>query len=70
VYRHFDIGTAKLPPREWCGVPHHLIDILNPDELLPAEGIAGWAGRPFKPSSSAGGCRFWPAARAFTFVLY
>jgi tRNA dimethylallyltransferase len=36
VYRHFDIGTAKLPPSEWCGIPHHLIDILNPDELFTA----------------------------------
>jgi tRNA A37 N6-isopentenylltransferase MiaA len=36
VYRHFDIGTAKLPPSERCGVPHHLIDILNPDELFTA----------------------------------
>jgi tRNA dimethylallyltransferase len=36
VYRHFDIGTAKLPPDERRGVPHHLIDILNPDELFTA----------------------------------
>jgi tRNA dimethylallyltransferase len=36
VYRHFDIGTAKLPRSEWCGIPHHLIDILNPDELFTA----------------------------------
>jgi len=36
VYRHFDIGTAKLPAAERRGVPHHLIDILNPDELFTA----------------------------------
>jgi tRNA dimethylallyltransferase len=36
VYRHFDIGTAKLPPGERAGIPHHLIDILNPDELFTA----------------------------------
>jgi tRNA dimethylallyltransferase len=36
VYRHFDIGTAKLPPDERRGVPHHLIDILNPGELFTA----------------------------------
>lgn len=36
VYRHFDIGTAKLPPGEQAGIPHHLIDILNPDELFTA----------------------------------
>jgi tRNA dimethylallyltransferase len=32
VYRGFDIGTAKLSPGERRGVPHHLIDILAPDE--------------------------------------
>jgi tRNA dimethylallyltransferase len=36
VYRHFDIGTAKLPPEERRGIPHHLIDIVNPDELFTA----------------------------------
>lgn len=36
VYRYFDIGTAKLPPAERRGVPHHLLDILNPDELFTA----------------------------------
>lgn len=36
VYRHFDIGTAKLPETERRGIPHHLIDILNPDELFTA----------------------------------
>lgn len=36
VYRHFDIGTAKLPLKERRGIPHHLIDILNPDELFTA----------------------------------
>ena len=28
-YRGMDIGTAKLPPAEWRGIPHHLIDILD-----------------------------------------
>jgi tRNA dimethylallyltransferase len=32
VYRYMDIGTAKPTPREWALVPHHLIDIVNPDE--------------------------------------
>ena len=36
VYRHFDIGTAKLPPAQRRGIPHHLIDILNPDQLCTA----------------------------------
>lgn len=32
VYRHMDIGTAKIRPDQMQGVPHHLIDILEPEE--------------------------------------
>lgn len=32
VYRGMDIGTAKLTAKERQGIPHHLIDIRNPDE--------------------------------------
>jgi len=32
VYKYMDIGTAKVPPDEREGVPHHLIDILEPFE--------------------------------------
>ncbi len=32
VYRGMDIGTAKIRPEEMRGVPHHLIDIIDPDE--------------------------------------
>ncbi len=32
VYKHMDIGTAKIKPEETCGVKHHLIDILEPEE--------------------------------------
>ncbi|WP_205839241.1 tRNA (adenosine(37)-N6)-dimethylallyltransferase MiaA [Velocimicrobium porci] len=32
VYRHMDIGTAKITPEEMQGVKHYLIDVLNPDE--------------------------------------
>ncbi len=32
VYRRMDIGTAKVTPEETEGVPHHLIDILEPSE--------------------------------------
>src|SRR5215207_6591608 len=33
-YRGMDIGTAKPTPEEQRRVPHHLIDIANPDEIL------------------------------------
>ncbi len=32
VYKHFDIGSAKVTREEMQGVPHHLIDILNPED--------------------------------------
>ena len=31
-YRGMDIGTAKLPPAERRGIPHHLFDVLAPSE--------------------------------------
>jgi tRNA dimethylallyltransferase len=36
VFRHFDIGTAKTPPGARRGIPHHLIDIADPDQLFTA----------------------------------
>jgi tRNA dimethylallyltransferase len=33
-YRGMDIGTAKPTSEEQARVPHHLIDIANPDEIL------------------------------------
>lgn len=32
VYKHMDIGSAKIKPEEMKGVPHHLIDVLEPEE--------------------------------------
>lgn len=34
VYRYMDIGTAKPSPKELSLVPHHLINIINPDETF------------------------------------
>ena len=32
VYKHMDIGTAKITPEEMQGVRHYLIDVLEPNE--------------------------------------
>lgn len=32
VYRYMDIGSAKIRKEEMCGIPHYLIDCLNPEE--------------------------------------
>jgi tRNA dimethylallyltransferase len=36
VYRHFDIGTAKVPLAEQRGIPHHLVDLVEPTEVFTA----------------------------------
>ena len=32
LYRGMDVGTAKLPVSERRGIPHHLLDVLDPTE--------------------------------------
>ncbi|WP_086427884.1 tRNA (adenosine(37)-N6)-dimethylallyltransferase MiaA [Staphylococcus cornubiensis] len=36
VYQGMDIGTAKVSTAEMDGIPHHLIDILKPDQTYSA----------------------------------
>jgi tRNA dimethylallyltransferase len=36
VYRGFDIGTDKIAPADRRGIPHHLIDIVDPTEEYTA----------------------------------
>jgi tRNA dimethylallyltransferase len=36
LYRGLDIGTAKTPVAQRCGIPHHLLDVLDPEELTTA----------------------------------
>lgn len=36
LYRGFDIGTAKTPVAERRGIPHHLIDVLDPGAVYSA----------------------------------
>jgi len=38
LYRGFDIGTAKPSVTERSGIPHHLIDVLGPNEEATAGG--------------------------------
>lgn len=42
VYRGMDIGTAKITPEEMDGVPHHLIDVLEPDEPFSVARFQEW----------------------------
>lgn len=62
VYRRMDIGSAKIRAEEMEGVPHHLIDILEPEEAfhvarfkeLAAEAVSEIAGRGHIPIVTGG----------------
>jgi tRNA dimethylallyltransferase len=43
IYRYMDIGTAKPTAEEQGRVPHHMIDIVDPDEDFDAVGFAQMA---------------------------
>jgi tRNA dimethylallyltransferase len=43
VYRGFDIGSSKPTPAELAGVPHHMLDIREPEDVLDAAGYAALA---------------------------
>lgn len=36
VYRHFDIGTGKTTAAEKNGIRHHLMDVVEPDQVFTA----------------------------------
>jgi len=37
VYKTLDIGTEKVTKEEMGGIPHHMIDIIEPEETLSAQ---------------------------------
>jgi tRNA dimethylallyltransferase len=69
LYRGFDIGSAKTPPDQRRGIPHHLIDVIEPEEVFTAgeysrrarEAIANISGRGKLPVV-AGGTGFYVRA--------
>ena len=36
IYRGFNIGSGKVSSEERLGIPHHLLDVLNSDQLMTA----------------------------------
>ena len=44
IYRHMNIGTAKATPEEMKGVPHHLLDFLDPAESFSVADYVAKAG--------------------------
>ena len=45
IYKGLDVGTAKVTPEETCGIPHHGVDILEPDETFSVADFTVLAGR-------------------------
>ena len=72
VYRHMDIGSAKVTKSEMGGVPHHLIDVLDPTEefnvvifqKMAKEAVEGILNRGHIPVV-AGGTGFYIQALAY-----
>lgn len=44
IYKGLDVGTAKVTPEETRGIPHHGIDILQPDEPFSVADFTALAG--------------------------
>jgi tRNA dimethylallyltransferase len=54
IYRHLNIGTAKPGADEMGSVPHHLINILDPDEPFSAADFRNAAGKTIKEITGQG----------------
>jgi tRNA dimethylallyltransferase len=55
VYRGFDIGTDKVPVAEQRGIPHHLIDIVEPTSEYTAADYARDASAAIRAIHARGG---------------
>ena len=54
IYRGMDIGTAKPTKEEQAAIPHHMIDILDPDERFSAAEYAILAEKAIEDIASRG----------------
>ena len=57
VYRHMDVGSAKVTKEEMDGIPHYLIDVLDPEEAFNVVVFQDMAKKAISP--------LWPEGRAF-----
>jgi len=54
VYRFMDIGTAKPTAEQRARVPHHLLDLVNPDESFTLAQYQEWAYRAIQGVAARG----------------
>jgi len=45
IYKHMNIGTAKPSVAEQAGIPHHMLDIIEPDQVYTASQYKREAGK-------------------------
>lgn len=55
LYRGLDVGTAKVRPEEMQGVPHHMLDILSPEESFSVADFVAHADRLIREICQRGG---------------
>src|SRR5471032_1913561 len=67
VYRGFDIGTDKIAPAERRGIPHHLIDIVDPTEEYTAAQYARDAAASIRDIHARGGLPILAGGTGFYF---
>lgn len=65
VYRGIFIATAKVPPGKRRGVPHHLIDIVEPTENFTAGDYARLAARTIQEVESRHHCAIFVGGTGF-----
>lgn len=58
IYRHMDIGTAKPTPAEQAAAPHHMIDVVDPDQDFDAAAYATMATDTIRRIIARGGTAF------------
>ena len=54
VYRRFDIGTDKVPVTDQAGIPHHLVDVVDPTTVYSAAQYAREAAARIREISARG----------------
>ena len=59
IYRGMDIGTAKVTAAERARVPHHLLDVVTPDQVLSLAEYQALAYAAIAGIQAAGGCLSW-----------
>ena len=58
VYKGLDIGSGKVKEEEKEGIPHHLLDILNPSENYDAS-LFQWQGKELPSFTVEKNSPFW-----------